>query len=176
MRKRLDRQPARHLYSGNLFRAALEHAERTADEAWILSALHHLLDLDEEIDPYNLSLKAYRKREREIWGHRVAVALSSKYGRLEVQLIAYAGREYIDPLRTALWFLRPPLKARIETPLGGLMLGERLAWFKRQRPGPPVPSHLCQVCRHVLLQPWERDYDRCEKCREHRRKVPPGEG
>src|SRR6266542_471423 len=98
VRKRLDRQPARHLYSGNLFRAALEHAERTADEAWILSALHHLLDLDEEIDPYNLSLKAYRKREREIWGDRVAVALSSKYGRLEVQLIAYAGREYIDPL------------------------------------------------------------------------------
>jgi hypothetical protein len=38
--KRPGRHPARRLYSGPLFRASLEHAEHTADEVLILSALY----------------------------------------------------------------------------------------------------------------------------------------
>jgi hypothetical protein len=55
------------------------------------------------------------------------------YVGLEVELAVYAGRDYGDPLRAALHFARPPLKGTVSEPLAGLNVGERLAWFQRQR-------------------------------------------
>lgn len=48
--------PARDLYQGQLFRAARAWAEAHADAWYILSALHHVLDPAEVVEPYNLSL------------------------------------------------------------------------------------------------------------------------
>lgn len=63
------RHRARDLYTGSLFRAALAHAERSADEVLILSALHGLVGLDDELDAYNVRLDKYRDAERDQWAY-----------------------------------------------------------------------------------------------------------
>jgi hypothetical protein len=131
--KRLEPRPARKLYTSNLFRAAVEHAEQTTDEFWIISAFHGLLHPDTETEPYDRNLKKLRKSERESWAARVAWSLTTNYVGLEVELVIYAGRDYAAPLRSALHFARPRLKGTVTEPLAGLRVGERLAWFKRRR-------------------------------------------
>src|SRR5262245_46127526 len=89
--KRFAPKPARRLYESRLFCAAVEHAERTADEFWILSAFHGLLHPDKEVEPYDRNLKSLCKAERECWASRVAYSLATVYLGLKVELAIYAG-------------------------------------------------------------------------------------
>ncbi len=96
------------------------------------------------IGPYNVSLKSFRKREREMWAHRVAVALSSKYGGIELDLFAYAGREYTDPLQMALCFVSPVVKATFETPLTDARRTTGMVQEAQTAAASPVP-HLSEL-------------------------------
>lgn len=143
--KRDGRHKARDLYTGSLFRAALSHAERTADEVLVLSARHGLVAPVEEIDSYNLSLNSYREREREQWAYRVLCGLAKRFAGLEIELTIYAGAAYADGLERAIRMhrLRPARSTDpafigyhvrgCVAPLAGLTLGRRLAWFKVRR-------------------------------------------
>ncbi len=62
---------AKDLYISQLFKSSFAFANRqNPDKIFILSALHHLLDIDKEIEPYNVTLsnvpKAKRKPELKI--------------------------------------------------------------------------------------------------------------
>jgi hypothetical protein len=157
--KRPGRHPARQLYTGSLFRAALAHAEKTADEVVILSALHAVVAPDEPLDAYDVRLEQYRKREREWWASRVVTALAGRYAGLPVELTIYAGKTYAAAVEHGLiWQSGRRLRVvQVRQPLRGLGLGERLGWFKRARQAErPTPANICQKCRRVLLQDWER--------------------
>jgi len=55
---------ARYLYTGSLFRKANAYCIANYDEWFILSAKHGLLDPNDVIDPYDLSLKILGADER----------------------------------------------------------------------------------------------------------------
>lgn len=160
-RKLPGRHPARSLYTGSLFRAALAHAERTADEVLILSALHGVVAPNDELEAYDVRLESYRRHERELWAHRVMMALGALYPGLHVELTVYAGATYADAFEWGLQWRGASCGFRLvnyRLPLGRLQVGERLAWFKRERGrlAPPLPPHVCKACRRILLQDWER--------------------
>ncbi len=126
-RKAATRRAARALYLGSLFRRSLAYAERIADEVFILSALHGLVELDHDLAPYDFSIEELRQREREQWAHQVAVRLSAAYGRAALRVIGLAGHSYLHPLAG-------PLTDRgwaLDRPLQGLGVGARLAWLGR---------------------------------------------
>ena len=126
--KRPGRHPARELYTGPLFTAALAHAERTADEVFILSALHGLLPLRTEVDSYDRTLAKASKRERDAWAMRVGIELRRRMAGRKFEVQIYAGRMYVDPLWTHLRLFHHDLV--ISTPLEGLSIGYQLQWLR----------------------------------------------
>jgi hypothetical protein len=123
--------PARDLYTSPLFRKSLAYAERRCQRVYVLSAALGLLELDQEVMPYDRRMG--RGSERELWGIRVAGTLIARHGR-EVDYLVLAGADYARPLATALcchdghrdgaW--RGVSRDRVLQPLLGLPLGWRL--------------------------------------------------
>ena len=63
---------AEKLYESALFVKSLAYAKSLKhDSIYILSAKHHLLALDAEIEPYNLTLNTMNKQEKMDWGKEV---------------------------------------------------------------------------------------------------------
>jgi hypothetical protein len=126
--KATERCPARELYRGRLFQLALDYSLRAADETFILSARHGLVTLDEELDPYDLSMHQLRLSERGFWATRVVNSLDAKLPDLDLDVLGLAGRAYLDLLAVSFaehgW--------RLHEPLRGLGVGARLSWLRRQ--------------------------------------------
>lgn len=123
-KSKLDRPAAaKDLYTGSLFRAARRYAESTGETWAIVSALYGLVSSESRIAPYEHRLK---KSESEAWGAKVARDLLVRYDPREVVLLM--GAEYAVPLYNELSWRGITVKE----PLRGLMLGERLSWFKKR--------------------------------------------
>lgn len=125
---------AKDLYKSTLFKSSLAYAYKlNPDKIFILSALHHLLDLDKEIEPYNVTLsnvpKEKRKPELKIlnlaekkeWGKQVIEQLSKQTDLENDTFIILAGQEYIKPIHESI--------PNLVKPLDGLRQGERLKFF-----------------------------------------------
>ena len=126
--KRPGRHPARDLYVGPLFRAALEHVEATADRVFILSGRHGLLPLDQVVEAYDTPLPT--GQERLDWGVRVVEALVEAVpGR--ITLTVYAGAAYANEVWCALAGYSD--RVRVLQPLRGMSQGKRLGWFRARR-------------------------------------------
>jgi len=65
--KKLDKTAmAKDLYISQLFKSSLVYAKKQKpDKIFILSALHHLLKLDDVIEPYNVTLSNIPKNKRK---------------------------------------------------------------------------------------------------------------
>ncbi|MGC9575613.1 MAG: DUF6884 domain-containing protein [Desulfobacterota bacterium U4-17] len=99
------RARAKDLYVSSLFRATLQYALTfSPDRIFILSAKYGLLQLNDEIDPYNVTLKNMSVRERKNWASRILQELR-RYCDLERDhFIILAGnryREYLLPYLTS---------------------------------------------------------------------------
>jgi hypothetical protein len=128
-KKKLDgKHRARDLYTGPLFKAALAHATRTADEVFVLSAQHGLLPLDKEVDSYDRPLRAASKVQRQSWAYRVCLDLRGRMRGRRFEVFLYAGQTYADPVESYLALLDPSVAVTI--PLSGLTLGYQLRWFR----------------------------------------------
>jgi hypothetical protein len=136
--------PARELYCGRLFKLALSYALRFTDEAFILSARHGLVTLDEELAPYDLKLTQLRLKERAVWAEQTANRLDATLPDLPLEIYGLAGRSYLDPLS-------PHFTQRgwtLYEPLDGLGVGKRLAWLaaelrrEKQSTTPPPTTHV----------------------------------
>ena len=129
-KKRGIRCKAKDMYVGTLFRLAYTHAERTADDVHILSALHGLLPPFTEIESYQLSINEMLHHEKQDWANGVVSDLFMFYPLTRLRLVFYAGQAYIRPILEAAheqlsyWEIVDPLK--------GLDLFERIRWFKAQ--------------------------------------------
>jgi len=86
---------------GSLFILRLAYAEKLKpDEIYILSALHHLLDLDTEIEPYDLTLDRMSADERRQWSVHVLRQLQARVDVANDQIVFLAGfryRQYLVP-------------------------------------------------------------------------------
>lgn len=116
---------AKYLYKSPLFIKSLAYGqELNPDKIFILSALHHLLDLDTEIEPYNLTLNNMTKSEKTNWSKIVIEQLQKVSDIKNDKFIILAGQNYLTPLQNCL--------TNIETPLNGKKIGERLQFLKNQ--------------------------------------------
>ena len=125
---------AKDLYISQLFKSSLTFANKqNPDKIFILSALHHLLDIDKEIEPYNVTLsnvpKAKRKpelkiltaAEKIIWGKKVIEQLSEQTNLQNDEFVILAGQEYIKPIIKSI--------SHLTNPLNGLRQGERVKFL-----------------------------------------------
>lgn len=123
--KRNRRSKAADLYTSTLFTKALRYAESLKpDRILILSAEYGVLELDDEVDPYEKTLNNMRVTERKQWAQRVLTQLRTK-ANLEVdEFIFLAGEKYRE-------YLIPHIK-RYTVPMFGLQIGEQLGWLKER--------------------------------------------
>ena len=129
--KRNERLEARYLYAGAHFRYTLRRAETLAAghdaDVAILSALHGLVDLDDELDPYDVT-----------WGNRNAITpavLGEQLTRRRPgRVVALTPKAYTEALQLGLLYTPRPAPELV-TPLAGSRgIGEqrgrlaRLSW------------------------------------------------
>ena len=122
-RKRGHPCQAADLYQSDLFHKSLQYAEMLRpDGVFILSAKHGLLPLQEEIEPYDLTLNRMSAVDRRAWAERVLRELA-EVGDLEQDRFTFlAGSRY-----------RKHLLPRIrhgQVPMEGLPIGKQLKFLK----------------------------------------------
>ena len=134
-KKHSTKMQAKDLYNSVLFKSSLEYANSIKhDKIYILSAKHHLLDLETQIEPYDVTLSYISPKSRKsdliilnneqkkLWGNTVISQLN-KVSDIENDIfIILAGREYIEPLEKSI--------KNIDNKLRGLRNGERIKWLK----------------------------------------------
>ena len=126
---------AKDLYKSQLFKSSMAYAHKLRpDKIFILSALYHLLDLETEIEPYDVTLSNLPKKNRKTglkilnagekkeWGKIVMEQLSVQTDLKNDSFIVLAGKEYIKPISNYISHLVDPLK--------GLRQGERVKFLK----------------------------------------------
>lgn len=124
-RKGKTKAKARDLYKGPLFTYSLAYGESLKpDNIFILSAHYHLLDLDKEIEPYDVTLsyvspdqrrkkpnlKVLTKNEARLWGEEVIKQLKHVADLDNDEFIILAGQSYINPIANSLKNFKEPLK------------------------------------------------------------------
>ena len=125
---------AKDLYISPLFTNSLKYAMALEpDKIFILSALHHLLDLETKIEPYNVTLSNIPKNkrspelkilnsfEKKEWGKKVIEMLAEQADLKNDQFIILAGQAYVKPIRHNL--------THIKEPLSGLGIGKRVQFL-----------------------------------------------
>jgi len=119
---------ARELYVSPLFRAAREYAENRYGQWLILSARYGLVEPDQVLAPYDLSLRQLTARQREAWGDRIAVELTDRFPAGTV-LWFHAGALYRDAIA-------PVVAHQVRFPLASLGIGQQLAWYRQHARAP----------------------------------------
>lgn len=133
-KKGTKKAKAKDLYKGPLFTNSLAYGKKlNPDKIFILSALHHLVDLDQEIEPYDVTLsyvppakrnpklKVLTKNESELWGQKVLQQLENIADIKKDEFIILAGQSYIKPIEKGITNITEPLK--------GLKQGERVKFL-----------------------------------------------
>ena len=113
---------AREIYIGSLFVKSLAYARSLKPAAiYILSAKHGLLDLEQIIAPYELSLNFMLKPQRKAWANSVCIQLGSITDLQRDSFILLAGSRYCEGLVSYL--------AHVERPMLGLSQGRQLQFL-----------------------------------------------
>lgn len=121
--KRSDRVPAHQLYTGALFQKSLAYARHiNADAIYILSAHYGLLDLAQEIAPYEKTLNRMSSDDVTRWSESVLAQLRSRANLTTDRFVILAGVAYRSQL--------VPHLANVELPLVGLGIGKQLKFLK----------------------------------------------
>lgn len=118
--------PAKEMYISNLFRSARGFVQSRKCNWFILSAKYGLLQPDQVIEPYELTLKGMPIAERRNWANRVIK--TAEKGIVDPSRIVFlAGQQYRE-------FLLPYYQSiGVETcaPMARLSLGNQPGWLQR---------------------------------------------
>jgi cytoplasmic iron level regulating protein YaaA (DUF328/UPF0246 family) len=118
-KKRLQKSRARDLYISPLFKKNLQYATRLGpDKVFVLSAKYGLVGLDDEIEPYDLTLNTMSAGEIKHWAAAVIRQLSVHADLKHDEFIFLAGEKYRR-------YLLPHL-AHYQIPFEGLTIGRQL--------------------------------------------------
>ena len=94
-RKRTHKAKAGEMYVSRLFGLSLDYAKSlNADEIFILSAKYGLLHLDDEIEPYDITLKQMPRAVVRDWADKVIEQLASVTDLQRDHVIFLAGNNY----------------------------------------------------------------------------------
>lgn len=148
--------PARELYRGPLFKAALAYAEREGfDAVYVLSAKHGLVELGQELEPYDTHLAGLTQQERDVLSVEIVDALNKHLEDEPAELTILAGREYVALLEPGPW--------KVHAPLAGLQIGECLHFLKEQEEDGAEPP--AQAEEQAAEPPAETEADRAKRNR-----------
>jgi hypothetical protein len=129
-KSKLDKKsPAYQLYSPSpMFQKTLEYGKSLKpDKMFILSAKYHLVPMNKELEPYDLTLKTMKGDEKKSWGQEVLKQMkSSGLNPTQDKFIFLTGSEYMKPLTDYI------PDGNIEAPMTGKRMGERLSWLNGQ--------------------------------------------
>jgi len=124
-KKRSERSTAAEMYTSTFFKYNFQYAHKLTPTAiFILSAKYGLLTLEDEIDPYDMTLKGMPVSERKAWAEKVIQQLSCHVNLKDTHFIILAGERYRENLVSNF--------SSYETPLKGLRFGEQLQFLKQQ--------------------------------------------
>ena len=124
-KKRSVKSKARDLYISPLFKKNLQYASKLQpDRIFILSAKYGLVSLDEEIDPYDLTLNTMPAKEVKEWSERVLHDLAVQADFQQDHFIFLAGAKYRKYLVGHL--------IHVEVPFEGLTIGRQLQRLTEQ--------------------------------------------
>jgi hypothetical protein len=122
-KKLFQRSKAKDLYVSTLFKYNLQYAKSLKpDKIFILSAKYGLLDLEQEIEPYDKTLNKMTSREVEEWSNGVISQLNNKVDLKKDEFIFLAGNNYRK-------YLVPQIPNN-KIPLKGLSYGRQLKYLK----------------------------------------------
>jgi cytoplasmic iron level regulating protein YaaA (DUF328/UPF0246 family) len=115
---------AKELYSSPLFRLSLGYALSLTDKVFILSAKYGLLEPEQEIQPYNITLNSMAKLDRKKWAAQVLSDLGKVSNLSNDEFIFLAGKKYRE-------FLVPCIK-NYQAPLEHLGIGKQLKFLSEK--------------------------------------------
>lgn len=115
------------MYSAsNLFRKAYTYCTKKYDKVAILSTKYCLLFPDEEIEPYNLTLKNMNIDQAKKWSDQVFQQFLVKIESNGLgKVYFHAGKRY----RQYLIPMLEKMDVKCDVPLKDLRIGEQLAWY-----------------------------------------------
>ena len=117
-----NKAKAGELYVSPLFKKNLKYAKSlNADKIFILSAKYGLLGLDEEIEPYDITLNNMNSKEIKEWANKVLVQMQKVFDLNNDEFIFLAGDRYRR-------FLITNIK-NYQIPMLGLGIGKQLKWL-----------------------------------------------
>lgn len=91
---------------------------------YILSAKYGLLELNQQIEPYELTLNTMNKKQRKEWADKVLIQCKEKGISFEDETIFLCGKKYRE-------FLMKEFK-NSTTPLEHLGIGKQLAFYNKE--------------------------------------------
>lgn len=114
---------AREMYISPLFKKAFAYAcSLNPDKVFILSAKYGLIDMDQEIEPYELTLNKMNKDEIKKWAEEVLVKLKQETNLQNDEFIFLAGEKYRKYII--------PYLIHYSVPMKGLGIGKQLKFLK----------------------------------------------
>jgi cytoplasmic iron level regulating protein YaaA (DUF328/UPF0246 family) len=121
--QKLDRKSkAKDLYISSLFKKNMAYAKTLKPDAiYILSAKYGLLNLDDEIEPYDVTLNTMKVAERKSWAENVLSQLEKVESTEDTKFIFLAGNNYRKYLMLHLH--------HTEVPMEGLPIGKQLQFL-----------------------------------------------
>ena len=120
--KRIGKYKAKDLYTSDFFRKSFGYCSSKYDKVFILSAKYGLLELEEEIENYEMTLNDFSKVKKIEWSVMVCKQMEKKFDDSD-DLYFYVGNNYRE-------HLLPLLKNNCFVPLKGKGIGEQLQYFK----------------------------------------------
>lgn len=124
-KKKPCKAKAAELYVSPLFLGYLRYAKsQKPDDIFILSAKYGLLELDSEIEPYNLTLKDMSSAQVRAWADDVLEQLRKRADLRSDQFILLAGDRYRK-------YIVPHLVS-YEVPFQGMTIGKQLQYLSAQ--------------------------------------------
>jgi hypothetical protein len=122
-KKMPTREKAKDLYVSPLFRLNMRFALLLGPNLiFILSAKYGLVDIEQELDPYEQSLNNMPVKEIKAWAEKVKDQMKGKIDFENDEIIFLAGEKYRKYL--------VPLFKNISIPLKGLTIGKQLQFLK----------------------------------------------
>ena len=114
---------AKDMYVSDLFKKSLAYARKlNPRKIYILSAKYGLLELNDRIEPYNLTLNEMNEKQRKEWAYKVCKQCEAKGISYEEPAIFLCGSNY-----------RKWLAAKFKNskaPLGNMGIGRQLQFYK----------------------------------------------
>ncbi len=113
---------AKDLYVSTFFKKSINYCLTKYDKVCILSAKYGLLELDDVIENYDMTLNNFSKDEKIKWSNMVHKQMKEVVNKND-ELYFYVGNNYRE-------HLLPLLSNKCEVPLEGKGIGQQLQYFK----------------------------------------------